>query len=74
MTADVSKQLGHSSVVVTETFYAATEAYDSGRRLEEAWMQKAEMTDSVEKSQKNEDTKKSKTVLIKPKEYMSGYA
>ena len=71
---DVSKQLGHSSVVVTETFYAATKADDSGRRLEEAWMQKAEMTDSVEKSQKDEDTKRSKPVLIKPEKYMSGYA
>jgi hypothetical protein len=37
-------------------------------------MQKAEMTDSVEKSQKDVDTKKSKTVLIKPEKYMSGYA
>lgn len=73
---DVSKQLGHSSLVVTQTYYASIEASDAGRRLAEAWEQKpTELSTSLE-TRKNEmlAEQKQKNILIKPKEFITGYA
>jgi integrase len=57
---DVSKQLGHSSIEVTQRYYADIEAADAGRRLCEAWQ--------------DEKPKSSRRSSISNKEYMSGYA
>jgi hypothetical protein len=72
---DVSKQLGHSSLLVTQSYYAAIEASDAGRRLSEAWEQIPTKTDEYpgQITQKELDTKPEKNVLIKPLEYMTGY-
>jgi integrase len=56
---DVSKQLGHSSLDVTQRFYADIEAADTGRRLCEAWQ--------------DEKPNKAKNALKEEKEYMTGY-
>jgi hypothetical protein len=65
--------LGHSSLVVTQTFYASIDASDAGRRLSEIWGQKS--TDSVPVQPKKEmlDTKSEKHILIKQKEFITGY-
>ena len=57
---DVSKQLGHSSLEVTQRFYADIDAADAGKRLCDAW------TDRKSISAKN--------VLIEQNQYKSGYA
>jgi len=71
---DVSKQLGHSSLVVTQSYYANIEANDAGRRLSEVWGQRS--TESVPVQPKKEmlDTISEKNILIKPKEFITGYA
>lgn len=72
---DVSKQLGHSSLVVTQQFYADIDANDAGMRLAETWGQKPDdlVRHSSEEPKKALDAKKEKNVLIKPKEYITGY-
>jgi hypothetical protein len=72
---DVSKQLGHSSLVVTQQFYAAIDANDAGQRLAETWGQKPDdlVRHSYEKPKKALDAEREKNVLIKPKEYITGY-
>ncbi len=71
---DVSKQLGHSSLVVTQSYYANIEANDAGRRLSEVWGQRP--TESVLERPRKEmlDTRSEKNILIKPKEFITGYA
>jgi hypothetical protein len=73
---DVSKQLGHSSLLVTQSYYAAIDSSDSGRRLSEALKQIPTKTHEYPGriTQKELDTKPDKNVLIKPKEYMTGYS
>jgi hypothetical protein len=63
---DVSRQLGHGSLDITQRFYASIEASDAGDRLCKAWTKEIEPADDISKSAKN--------VLIEPKEYLSGYA
>jgi integrase len=60
---DVSKQLGHTSMEVTQRYYAEIEASDAGKRLCDAWSENNEV-----------NRQRQKSVLIKPKEYLSGYA
>lgn len=67
----VSKQLGHSSTVTTQRFYADMDLVDAGSKLREAWSKKEEGPD------KQPEPKSSRTpikVLIKEKEYLPGYA
>jgi integrase len=56
---DVSKQLGHSSIEVTQRYYADIEAADTGRRLCEAWG--------------DEKPGKSKNTSTERMEYITGY-
>jgi len=63
---DVSRQLGHGSLDITQRFYANIEASDAGDRLCKAWTEEAEPVAEISKSAKN--------VLIKEKEYLPGYA
>lgn len=72
---DVSKQLGHSSLVVTQTYYAAIEESDSSQRLVESWERIPTKIHEYpgQINQKELDMKPEKNVLIKPKEYMTGY-
>jgi integrase len=71
----VSFQLGHSSPEITHQLYMAIDAFDGSQRLVEAWEKKPNCSDSVQEDtiKKNLDTKPDKNVLIKPKEYMTGY-
>jgi integrase len=79
---EVSQQLGHSSVVTTQRFYADMNLTDAGNKLRNAWS-KNEGTKTVtapkgsQSEQKYEPTKPTTEnpikVLIKPKEYMTGY-
>jgi integrase len=57
---DVSTALGHSSIMTTQRFYAQMDRESAGRRIEEAWMRKLELTP--------------KTHLIETEKYLSGYA
>jgi integrase len=73
--SDVSFQMGHSSPEITHQLYMAIDAFDGSQRLVEAWEQKPCSSDGVlgEDPKKELDTKPDKNVLIKPKEYMTGY-
>jgi integrase len=72
---DVSEQLGHSSLVVTQQFYSDIDANDVGQRLAEAWGQKPSDSGTYPgtRTKTDLDSKSDKNVLIKPKEYITGY-
>lgn len=57
---DVSTALGHTSIETTQRFYAQMDRMSAGRRIEEAWQKKLDLTP--------------KTHLIENEKYLSGYA
>jgi hypothetical protein len=79
---EVSQQLGHSSIVTTQRFYADMNLTDTGKKLRKAWSRNDEpetMTapkgsQTEQKFEPNKATTENPIkVLIKPKEYMTGY-
>lgn len=76
---EVSQQLGHSSLVTTQRFYADMDLIDTGSKLRRAWSKKdvVEIEKEVMKSQDTPESTvpdKAKNVLIRPREYIPGYA
>ncbi|HEY3421174.1 MAG TPA: hypothetical protein VGK23_11540 [Methanomassiliicoccales archaeon] len=58
-----------------QQFYAAIDANDAGQRLTEDWGQKPDdlVRHSNDEPKKALDAEKEKNVLIKPREYITGY-
>lgn len=68
---EVSKQLGHTSIVTTQRFYADMDLVDTGSKLRKAWSEKEKEPDQETNTQKGRSPLK---ILIKAKEYLPGYA
>jgi integrase len=79
---EVSQQLGHSSLVTTQRFYADMELIDAGSKLRRAWSKKAipqtlqklmeSPTDSMIELE-SESNGNSNKALISGREYLPGY-
>lgn len=68
---EVSIQLGHSSILTTQRFYADMDLVGAGSKLRKAWSKMDEGPKNVVEKEKGRNPIKA---LIKPKEYLSGYA